>query len=546
MKNIIKFLILALTVAAFSFSLIACNPLGSGDDQSGTNDGGNQDGSQSGNQDDEKPGDGTGGDAGSNESTKNYYTVTLDDGSGNAVVGVQVKLTDADGNDVAKTIVGMSGERVAGRADFVSVTSGSYAISLVSVSGSGIYYDPTDAKIDENERNVVIKVHKEFPESYRELMGPALETNIAVPSIDVGYYFGTMKEGLNYFLFEPTRSGVYEFKVKTDGVNVEIGNYGIPDYVLSENVEIESDGSLSIEIPPLVTEGGCPVVVGVSTDTEVVGYVDLVRVSDLPPNPNYDPWVTILPTVELKPFDLSYDNAALTSLDITDPDLTVVLGDDGYYHVGSADGEIVYVYVSKPVVDGYLDAAFTTIAGLQMVGHYVYDEDGNFLRKESFNDMLLEYAKYCDSNTGVYPLTEDLAYAIKSFGKSQGWFMLNNEMFNIFGEDASSVVAENAWLFACATFSYDEELGTTAANPLSLYSDGKIRAEANVNYYFNVLGESITVTIKDREGVITVYANGTTYTAEGGEIEFTLQTAVTFFYVSATTDILIEYTSNIQ
>lgn len=525
MKNILKFILLALCVATLSFSLASCSIL---EQFMGGNTGENGEGE----------GEGEG------EPSVDYYTVTLDDGTGNAVTGIQVKLTDADGNDVAKAIVGMTGERVAGRADFVSVTSGEYKVSLTSVTGAGIYYDKTTV-IDETDKSITVKVYNKIPAKSRELMGDGLPDGVVVPTVDAGFYYGTIKKGMNYFVFNPQREGIYEIRARLDGASVVIGNYGIPDYVLT-NVETNSDGLLSVEIPPITSEGGCPNVIGINASDIAAGYIDIVRVSDLPDRPEYAPWISYQPTVSLNPFDLPYDNVSMDMIDITDPSVKVVLGADGYYHLGNENGKTVYVYVTQAVKDGYLDAAFTTIAGLQTFGHYVYDENGNFLRKEQFNDMLYTYAEYCDENTGVYPLTEDLAYAIKSFGNSQGWYRLDNEMYNIFGEDASTIVAENAWLFACATLSLDTELGTSVTNPLSLYGDGRVQAEANQNYYFNVLGEGITVTVKDADGVITVYANGTTYTATAGEISFTLNSGVTSFYLKAAEDTLVEYTSNIQ
>lgn len=537
MKNIIKIILLALCVATLSLSLVSCDIV----DKIMGAIGGNGEGEGEGEGNGEGEGEGEGE---NNEPELDYYTVTLDDGTGNAVTGIQVKLVDAEGNEAAKSIVGMAGERVAGRADLVSVTSGAYTVSLTSISGAGIYYDKTTT-IDETDRSITVKIYNKIPPKSRDLMGDGISGEVAAPTMDMGFYYGTIKAGMNYFVFNPEREGIYEVRVRLDGANGTLGNYGIPDYVL-KSVETVSDGTLSVEIPPIISEGGCPNVIGINSSAIAAGYIEIVRVSDLPNRPQYAPWTSVQPTISLKPFDLPYDNASLDMIDITDPGVKVVLGADGYYHLGNENGKIVYVYVTQAVKDGYLDAAFTTIADLQTFGHYVYDDDGNFIRKEQFNDMLYQYAEYCDENTGVYPLTEDLAYAIKSFGNSQGWYKLDNEEFSIFGEDAASVVAENAWLFACATLSLDTELGTSVTRPLSLYGDGRVQAEADQNYYFNVLGEGITVTVKDADGVITVYANGTTYTATAGEISFTLNSGVTSFYLKAAEDTLVEYTSNIQ
>ena len=80
------------------------------------------------------------------------------------------------------------------------------------------------------------------------------------------------------------------------------------------------------------------------------------------------------------------------------------------------------------------------------IGGYVYDGD-TFVGKYSYNNMIEAYYEHCDAN-GVYPLTEELAEAIKLHGESAGWWNPTSAAFLFNGKPYR---AENAWLFLCCT-----------------------------------------------------------------------------------------------
>jgi hypothetical protein len=124
-----------------------------------------------------------------------------------------------------------------------------------------------------------------------------------------------------------------------------------------------------------------------------------------------------------------------------------VLGDDGYYHYGSADGPLVYLRLASP--SKYI-SSFEEMSETQFFGHYVYGDDGKFLYKISYHTMLLDYiaAAKAGGDAGIYPLTEDLAVMLKNMGKHLGWYtpaQFGGENV-LFGTDP---ITENAWLFAC-------------------------------------------------------------------------------------------------
>ncbi len=134
----------------------------------------------------------------------------------------------------------------------------------------------------------------------------------------------------------------------------------------------------------------------------------------------------------------------LVKVDMTTAQI-IVLGEDGFYHMNTADGPVVFVDMVNDCID--LVAAYKSAYGaMTMRGKYV-DDSGKTCGYEFINAMR-EYYPVLDKD-GYYPLTPDLELFIKLFGASQGWF---NESFSNF-EDIKNgeYLEENAWL-ACAYY----------------------------------------------------------------------------------------------
>jgi len=120
---------------------------------------------------------------------------------------------------------------------------------------------------------------------------------------------------------------------------------------------------------------------------------------------------------------------------------------DGYYHLESADGPVLYVRIGSK--SSYQEA-FTTIVGTSNLGKYIYDENGEFVRKERYNEIFFAYAAAADSKYSVYPLDEDLYYILKGLGEI-GWYDKTSYNY-IFKEEEIIVMPYNGWLFACVYF----------------------------------------------------------------------------------------------
>ena len=194
--------------------------------------------------------------------------------------------------------------------------------------------------------------------------------------------------------------------------------------------------------------GTSVIVIGVDAGEDTSCTIAIQRIGE----PQYDisdePWVVYEKTVELTPYKLT---GAVADFDITASTDTydLVLGEDGYYHLDSADGPLVLVYLGEDL--DYLDC-YQTILDHTGVVCYFYDENGEFVKKESYTECLLEYLEYMDEDTGVYPLTEDLKYIIQNNGDHSGWWDEESSSY-LFKDDAGNKVPginpEISWLFMC-------------------------------------------------------------------------------------------------
>ena len=142
--------------------------------------------------------------------------------------------------------------------------------------------------------------------------------------------------------------------------------------------------------------------------------------------------------------------AKLENFDLTASGYNLVLNEkDGFYHLDSADGPLVLMYLGKDV--DYL-ACFKTMLDRSGVNKYFFDENGNFLKRETYDQCLLEYFEYMDEDNGVYPLTEDLKYIVQQRGDHSGWWDKNSQSYLFVDENRNMVPGINteiAWLFMC-------------------------------------------------------------------------------------------------
>ena len=252
-------------------------------------------------------------------------------------------------------------------------------------------------------------------------------TDLAIGENDL-----TMEENAEntLFEFEPTEIGTYTF---TAPEGVLIGDWNTTTYPF----DVNGDSKTNVVVWECTAVGQSKLigVVG-SEDTvltvtktadreeqEQIVYVDYENVH-IPSDDN------LVDTTDVQ----------VNNIDITKPQ-TVVKDENGFYHLGSVEGPMIYVDLMSESFD-LTGAYYSDYGALVMRGEY----DGT---KYDFLGAMRDYAStvYMSAyDNGLYPLTDDLVAFLKGFGSYQGWYMPNLSPFeNIDGTEN----ADSAWLASC-------------------------------------------------------------------------------------------------
>ena len=370
------------------------------------------------------------------------YKVTVRKSDGTPAHDIIVKATK-DGAEIAFKLVGPTG--------FVTFTlpEDSYTVVVETPAGEPLYVDTDAAVLTPDAPEITLTV-LEAAVSTQPLDAPSKHGDyVRQEAALVGEgqtYIPYVSGDYTYVIFTPTRPGMYEFTC--EGENAVISYHGAPINVFDHPLLETVDGKVTFDIPagsigdsPDATARYVFRLEGTGSGCTFIA----TRTGDVPKSPHDEPWVIPMPTAEdLKPYE-GVTDGRLTDLDVTNPALTVVKGEDGYYHLNTVDGPVVFIRVSS--ASPYM-ADFNKICETARVCAYVYNEDGSFNRRESYNEMILEYVTVANED-GVVPLNDQLAYMVKTAGDYMGWWNFSDGL-DIFGDKI--VDPAIAWLFACAVY----------------------------------------------------------------------------------------------
>lgn len=415
----ILLIVLGIVLMALLVSLFACNNTGTPADTTGS----------------------TGADT--TDTAGLVYKVTVLTADGKPASDIIVKVQQ-NGADVALKVIGPDGSAT------FDITPGDYTVLIESPSGAEFHYDRDKAVLTEAAPELTITIQTKVTKTTSfmapsKLAGDDYRTVEALVITDGDNYVTYNTGDYTYLVYTPTKEGVYEFSCPACPT---FTYHGMPIMVNPNPVMITEGGKVSIQVP--ATSIG---------EASVSSYVFRLDPDNLEEGGCVFT-VTRIGDIELTIHDLPYDNPAadknflkpteagtgtLTDLDIKDPTLTAVLGSDGYYHLGTADGPLVYLRLTSdsPYIEDFVKMCET-----DRIRAYFYNEDGSFNRKESYNAMIAEYAEFVNAD-GVIPLNEQLAYMVQNAGRHMGWWDYNVGS-DIFGDLV--IPAEQAWLFACAYY----------------------------------------------------------------------------------------------
>lgn len=294
--------------------------------------------------------------------------------------------------------------------------------------------EPTEPEPTEPERE--INTGMAFDELY---VGNAYHIGTGETPVELLYY------DITYFLFTPTQAGKYQFTA-----SAPLTYYGTNVFFVSDqtgSLEDFANNTFTLSIK----EGniGGSYLIGVSGSKSVpTGTVTITRIGEPDLDVTDYPWTeytgTHTPTA-----GFTVETGTKTYVDVAGSTAaaTIVKGSDGLYHLGTADGPVIYLDLGP-------NAKFLSLSEMVAttgIKKYFYNADGSFWKKEDYTQCIQNYVNCMDENTGVYPLTDDLIYILKEYGEAVGWWRNDSQSSYLFSE-ISGLNTEIAWMFACCYF----------------------------------------------------------------------------------------------
>lgn len=240
--------------------------------------------------------------------------------------------------------------------------------------------------------------------------------------------------------FCPDETGVYKFTVGDE--SALIGYWGAGSFYVWDQTENKTN-VLEKELDAV----GQSIMVGVS-GVEGAFTMTIEKVGDAEEIEEIEYVEYVVKHVPLAKYLIDVtDEQVVTPVDITKPQ-TVVKGSDGFYHLGSANGPVLYVNLINDKYD-LTQAFYSGYGALTMRGKYT-DEDGNvthyeFLKAMQHYATILYNSEY---DNGYYPMSEDLMMFLKAVGANQGWYNPEQTPYDAIKEEHN---ADSAWLVICVT-----------------------------------------------------------------------------------------------
>lgn len=387
----------------------------------------------------------TDGTAGKPVSKDPAYRVAVVDGQGNPFTsGVIVKFMQ-NGQQAAMQKVDKNG--VAEK----NLPKGDYTVELMLTdSETECYYDKENLTLTADKTEVQIVLYFAAEKEGRTLYAQGKEYTAYFVGTG-GTYVELTGGDRNYFLFAPDEAGTYQFSAVGEGL--QIGYYGAPHFVQQNNVAEDLNGNIftqSVYKGMIGTgnTGTTTFVIGIDAAQDGNGILNIQRIGDPAWSISEEPWTEYQLKQPVKPFALKLQaGQKLTYVDIeadADQYNPVYNETDGYYHLGTADGPVLYMNLgtSAPHISLQTVVGGNGYAGGAAIRKYFFEEDGTFIRKEDYTKILYQYFENMDKDYGVYPMTEDLKYIVEN--GCSGWWQADSPNYIFKG-----CTEELGWLFAC-------------------------------------------------------------------------------------------------
>ena len=263
-----------------------------------------------------------------------------------------------------------------------------------------------------------------------------------------------------FFIFRPSAPGVYSISCETEQ-QISYSYHGSTFFVqgndLSEGTEdiVKTDSGILVSV--YADNMGGDYVIALRAEKAEESIINVKNIGEPAQRVEDEPWIPYLEDQSKVNEQLSLKGeGTYTPIDVTDLTISAVFnGDDGYYHLNSVNGPIIYIDLTT---DTKFISSIKTICAHQRMGTMLYDVNGKLIEKRSYNELFVQYGMPTAENATVseairIPLTAKLAEAIKNFGNQNHWWDPMSEM-NIFTSVLMTVPynSQYAWLLYCGYY----------------------------------------------------------------------------------------------
>lgn len=310
--------------------------------------------------------------------------------------------------------------------------------------------------------------------SIRLFQTPIEETSVYVGyPLDADYTAYVVGEGATqitlpankytFFIFAPQNAGIYAV-THNSGSKLKLSYHGSTFYVQGHDLSADStevsayENGLAVNV--YASNLGGDYVFAVKAKSKTTFVLNIQNIGDPGNRVEDEPWTPYLEDAEMVDKQLNTPTeGTYTTIDLTDLSVKAVYNEaDGFYHLGTADGPIIFIDLTS---DSKYVASIQTICALQRMGTYIYDIDGNLVEKRSYNELFRQYGLFTETEDGEtpvsgpirVPLTQKLVEAIQCFGDKNGWWdpTLDSNIFQIVLLGAP-YNQEYAWLLYCGYY----------------------------------------------------------------------------------------------
>ena len=381
------------------------------------------------------------------------YGIWIVDGLGNPMTDIVVKVMK-DGEQVK--MYPYQGEFLA-----MNIETGTYQLVLdLSQLGEEYVYDESSLVVTPTGRTATVRLFKTPKAGESLFVGYPIELDYDSYRIGVGSTQVTLTPNdYTFFVFTPSVAAVYTVTYECP-MDLAISYHGGSFFVQGEDLTGSSDDikiyENGIALNVYASNIGAEYVLAVKSTSATSCVINIRNAGDPGTRIEDAPWTPYLEDSAKVEEQLNMTvSGTYTTVDLADLSMKAVYNEaDGYYHLNSADGPILFIDLTST---SQFMASIQVICGNQRMGAYIYDMNGNITEKRSYNELFFQYGMPETAEEVVetpirVPLTKKLAEAIQSFGDKNGWWSEGDT--NIFTSAmlGAPYNQEYAWLLFCGYY----------------------------------------------------------------------------------------------